>query len=270
MSTKFHDVLTSPPPSGRPVPLILDHASFGSARLLHGATVPWSEPVECQSYFGQAEGLLRPDATLVDVGAAYTHLLATRRDLLGAMGARSRVGYALKTMLADDALADSVTGVVRVLAETSRLPLVLQIPAPLRWLALTVAAMAEGDPAALTGDHAESASMYIADWLRRVDSLPVTLLLLDGRRDDHPALADLAEDDLDSYAPLINAADHYRWGLALRTDDRIDLHGSDAAGAVLPGSFWVGEQAPPGSLLLGEVPADAEPELVLERLASLA
>ena len=162
-----------------------------------------------------------------------------------------------------------MTGVARVLAETSRLPLVLQIPAPLRWLALTVAAMGDGDPAALTVDHAESASMYLADWLRRVDSLPVTLLLLDGRRDDHPALAHVAADDLDSYVPLINAADHYRWGLALRTDDRIHLHGSDAAGVVLPGSFWVDQQAPVGPLLLAEVPADAEPERVLERLASL-
>jgi hypothetical protein len=269
MSTKFHDVLTSPP-SGRAVPLILDHVSFGSARLLHGAAMPWSEAVDCQNYYGQAEGLLRPDATLIDVGAAYIHHLAMRRDLLGAMGARSRVGYALKTMLADDALADSVTAVVRVLAETSRLPLVLQVPAPLRWLALTVAAMAEGEPGALTGEHAESASMYIADWLRRFASLPVTLLLLDGRRDDHPALAGLAADDLDSYAPLINAADHYRWGLALRTDDKVHLHGSDAQGVVLPGSFWVDEQAPQASLMLGEVPADAEPGHVLERLASLA
>jgi hypothetical protein len=268
MATKFDDVLTSPP-SGRAVPLILDHASFGSARLLHGATVPWSEPVECQSYFGQAESLLRPDATLVDIGAAYTHHLAMRPDLAEAMGARGRVGFPLKTMLADDILADSVTGVVRVLAETSRLPLVLQLPAPMRWLALTSAAVGHGDLAALTVDHAESASMYLADWLRRVDSLPVTLLLLDGRRDDHHALADVIADDLDSYAPLINSADHYRWGLALRTDDRLHLHASDAAGVVLPSSFWVDQQAPAGRLFLAEVPADAEPERVLERLASL-
>jgi hypothetical protein len=268
MATKFDDVLTSPP-SGRAVPLILDHASFGSARLLHGATVPWSEPVECQSYFGQAERLLRPDATLVDIGAAYTHHLAMRPDLVEAMGARSRVGFALKTMLADDTLADAVTGIVRVLAETSRLPLVLQLPAPLRWLALTSAAVGHGDPAALTVDHGESASIYVADWLRRVDSLPVALLLLDGRRGDDYALADVAADDLDSYAPVINAADHYRWGLALRMDDRLQLHGHDAAGVVLPSSFWVDQQAPSAGLLLGEVPADAEPERVLDRLASL-
>ena len=112
--------------------------------------------------------------------------------------------------------------------------------------------------------------MYIADWLRRIDSLPVTLLLLDGRRDDHRGLADVVADDLDAYTPLINAADHYRWGLALRTDDNVRIFGSDAAGAVLPSSFWVDQQAPAGPLLLGEVPVDVEPERVLERLASIA
>ncbi len=268
MPTKFDDVLTSPP-SGRAVPLILDHASFGSARLLHGAAVPWSEPVECQSYFGQAQGLLRPDVTLVDVAAAYAHHLVTRPALVEAMRARSRVGYALKTMLADDDLANAVAGVVRVLAETSRLPFVLQLPSPLRWLALTATAVGNGDPTALSADQAESASMYLADWLRRVDSLPVALLLLDGRRDDNRALAEVVADDLDAYTPLINAAHHYRWGLALRTDDRIQLHGSNATGVVLPRSFWVDQRAPSGPLLLGEVPADAEPEQVLERLASL-
>jgi hypothetical protein len=269
MPTQFDDVLARPP-SGRAVPLILDHASFGSARLLRGAPVPWSAPVECQSYFGQAQGLLRPDATLVDVGAAYAQHLAGRPDLVEAMAARTRTGYALKVLLGDDRMADAVAGVVRVLAETSRLPLVLQVPAPLRWLALTSTTAGHGDPATLAVDDGESAAMYLADWLRRVDSLPIALLLLDGRRHDDRTLADLVADDLDAYTPLINAADHYRWGLALRTDDRLQLHGSDVAGVVLPRSFWVDQQAPQGQLLLGEVPGDAEPEQVLARLASLA
>jgi hypothetical protein len=268
MSTKFDDVLTSPP-SGRAAPLILDHASFGSARLLHGSPVPWTEPVECQSYFGQAQGLLRPDATLVDVGAAYAQHLAGRPELVEAMGARSRTGYGLKTLLADDALADAVVGVAQVLAETNQQPLVLQLPAPLRWLALTQQATGLTDVAALEPDHGESASMYVADWLRRFGALPVTLLLLDGRRADNPALTGLVADDLSAYSPLVNAAAHYRWGLAMRTDDQLELHGSDVAGAVLPPSFWVDQPAPEARVLLAEVPGDAEPEGVLQRLASL-
>jgi hypothetical protein len=269
MTTKFHEVITNPP-SGRTVPVILDHTSFGSARLLHGAAVPWAEPVECQVYFGQAQGLLRPDMTLVDLGAAYAQHLVGRPDLTAAMGARSRAGYALKTLLADEAASEAVLGVVRVLAETSKLPLVLQVPAPLRWLALTSSVAGHADPGALTPDHGESASVYVADWLRRVESVPVALLLLDGRRRDDSAVLEVVPEDLATYTPLINAADHYRWGLALRDDDQLQLHGMDAAGVILPPSFWVDQPAPQGSVLFAEVPEHAEPEHVLERLATLS
>lgn len=269
MTTKFHEVITSPP-SGRTVPVILDHTAFGSARLLHGAPVPWAEPVECQVYFGQAQGLLRPDMTLVDVGAAYAQHLVGRPDLIAAMGARSRAGYALKTLLADDAASEAVVGLVRVLAETSKLPLVLQVPAPLRWLALSSAAAGHDEPGELTTDHGESASVYLADWLRRVSSLPLALLLLDGRRRDDSTLLEVVAEELAAYTPLINAADHYRWGLALRGDDQLQLHGTDAAGVVLPPSFWVDQPAPPGCVLFAEVPEHAEPEHVLERLATLS
>jgi hypothetical protein len=268
MSTKFDDVLSNPP-SGRSVPLILDHAAFGSARLLHGASVPWSEPVECQSYFGQAQGLLRPDVTLVDLGAAYAQHLEGRPDLAEAMGARSRMGYALKTLLADDALAEAIVGVTRILAETNQQPLVLQVPAPLRWLALTGNTTGQTDVTAIDLDHGESASMYLADWLRRFGALPVTLLLLDGRRDDDPALSGLVAEDLLAYSPLGNAAAHYRWGLALRTDDTLELPGTSDDGVVLPPSFWVDEPAPRAPVLLAEIPCDAEPELVLSRLGTL-
>jgi hypothetical protein len=269
MSTKFDEVLSSPP-SGRSAPLILDHATFGSARLLNGAPVPWLEPVECQRYFGQAQGLLRPDATLVDVGAAYAQHLALRPDLVETMGARDRTGYALKTLLADDALAEAVVDLVGTLSHTARQPLVLQVPAPLRWLALARSAAGRIDFSALDTDDGESASMYVADWLRRFGALPVTLLMLDGRRLDEPSLSTLVAEHLAAYSPLVNATEHYRWGLALRSDDALQLHGSQQRGAVLPASFWLDQPAPSARMLLADVPSDVEPEHVLERLASLS
>lgn len=268
MSTKFDDVLTSPA-SGRSVPLILDHASYGSARILRGAPVPWSEPVECQSYFGQAQSLLRPDTTLVDIGAAYAQQLAGRPDLVAAMGARSRTGYALKTLLADDELAAGVVRLVEVLGKTSREPVVVQVPAPLRWLALAQLISGKADFSGIEPDHGESAAMYLADWLRRFGELPITLLLLDGRRGDDPALAGLIEENLAAYTPVSNVVEHYRWGLALRSDDKLEFHGGQA-GAVVPASFWSDGIAPEGCALFAEVPADAEPELVLAKLALLS
>jgi hypothetical protein len=62
---------------------------------------------------------------------------------------------------------------------------------------------------------------------------------------------------------------HYRWGLALRTDVALELHGDEPAGAVVPPSFWADGVAPKAKILLAEIPGDAEPELVLARLAAL-
>jgi hypothetical protein len=268
MSTKFDAVLASAP-TGRAVPLILDHTAYGSARILRGAPVPWSEPAECQSYFGQAQGLLHPDLTLVDVEAVYAQHLAHRPDLIEAMGARSRTGFALKTLLADRDLAASVVRLVEVLGSSSRLPLALQIPAPLRWLALAQAPAGNPEVSMIEPDHGESASMYVADWLRRFETCPITLLILDGRRADHDGLDGLVDEDLATYSPVINAVDHYRWGLALRTDVALELHGDETGGAVVPPSFWVDGSPPGAKVLLAEIPGDAEPELVLARLATL-
>jgi hypothetical protein len=268
MSTTFDTVLTSPP-SGRATALIIDHTAYGTAVLLRGAPVPWSEPAACASYFGQAQGLLRPDTTLVDVGAAYSQHLANRPDLVEAMGARSRTGYALKTLLADDGLADAVVKLVAVLSETSRQPLVLHVPSPLRWLA-QAGLDAGGTLGKIEADHGEQASMYLSDWLRRFSSLPVALVLLDGRRDNDPALAGLPPDDLAAYTPIVNATEHYRWGLGLGTEDQVVVHGSAAVGAVVPPDFWTGSaDAPIGDFRFTIVPADVRPEHVLDRLQDL-
>jgi hypothetical protein len=269
MPTTF-DALRANPPSGRSTALILDHAAYGSTVLLRGAPVPWVSPADCAGYFGQAQGLLRPDATLVDVGAAYAQHLASRPGLVAAMGARSRTGFALKTLLADDDTAEAVGKLVTVLSETSRQPLVLEVPSPLRWLAQAQLTVGSTTLDNIEPEHGEQASMYVADWLRRFGTLPVTLLALDARRADRAPLAGLPADDLRAYTPLTNVADHFRWELGLRTDQQVTLHTSQARGVIVPDSFWATEgDVPAGDFLFAKVPADAEPERVLARLATL-
>jgi hypothetical protein len=269
MTITLGDILRRPS-STRTAPLILDHASFGSHRLLRDRPVPWTDPVSCQSYFGQAQSLFRPDATLVDVGAAYAQQLALRPELAEAMAARTRTGFALKTLLAYSGVSTEVAQLVRVLSQTSREPLVLQIPSPVRWLALAQLAAGASDLSGLQPDHAEGASMYVADWLRGFEDLPVAVLLLDARRDDVPGLAGLPADELTAYTPLTNLTGHYRWGLAMRTDDTLDIHGAPDGGVLLAESFWDDGAVPAASLMLGEVPTNLEPEQVLARLELLA
>jgi hypothetical protein len=269
MTTSFDSLIASPP-SGRAAALLLDHSRYGSRRLLLGGPVPWTDPVSCSAFFGQAQGLLRPDTTLVDVGEAYSQHLAARPDLTTAMGVRARTGYALKTLLADPDLAGAVHALVTVLSQTSRQPLVLEVPSPLRWLAAAQLAAGGHDLSGIEPEHGEAASMYMSDWLRRFGSLPVALLLLDARRGHDPDLKTLPDDVLAAYTPLLNAAGHYRWALGLRTDQHVEVSGTTPAGVVVQETYWNDDTpAPPGAFRLADIPADIEPEQVLARLADL-
>ena len=263
MSTPFTAVVQSPP-SGRSTALALDAADYAQRVILRGAAVPWQDVTQYVNFLGQVEGLLRPDVRLVDLGAFYADALTRRPELPEAMAARSRTGYALKILLADEELASAAHELLAVATQTSRLPLAVQVPSPLTWLARTHVATG-GAAADLDTDHGENASMYYADWLRRFSMLPVSLLLLDGRADD---LDGIPVEDLAAYTPLHNAAEHYRWPLGLRTADGVTLHGQDLKGVVVPSAYWTekGVPVPEGDFGLAEIPAGAEPETVLARL----
>ena len=268
MPTPF-DALIAAPPSGRSIALVLDHASYGSQRLLRGDPVPWTDPVACAAYFVRAQSLLEPDVALVDLGEAVTQHLAGASSLVKAMSARPRVGFALKALLADEDLAVKLHTLVRVLSQTCRQPLVLQIPTPLRWLAICQVAVANDDLSAIDAERAEGAAVFVSDWLRRFGALPIALLLLDARN-TNPILAALPEEDLTCYPPLRNATAHYRWSLALRTEQSVTVAGSAGVGVVLPETFWTdGTPAGRGAFRMATVPFDAQPERVLARLRDL-
>lgn len=63
----------------------------------------------------------------------------------------------------------------------------------------------------------------------------------------------------------------YRWALARRWPERVQVIGSAITGTVVPQDFWrvEAQDAPSGDFLLAEIPADAVPETVLSRLGSL-
>lgn len=240
--------------------LVLDALDYGRAVVLQGTAVPW-EPLAHVRFLGQLAALLRPDRTLVDAGALVAEALAGRPELIEAMGARSRTGYALRTLLADEAIAGSVQEVLRIAAGSGARPLVLQVPSPAAWL-LQTARLAGADDE-FDADDAENASVYVADWLRRFADSKVEAVVLDGRA------AEQAE-SLGDYGPLVGLADHYRWGLALRGASSAEARTGSAA--VLAPGYWTGEEVPvpEADLLFAQIPADAEPERVLELRGALA
>jgi len=261
--------IISTPPSGRRTAVIIDHQRYAQAVILRGQRIPWGDAVAYSGFFGQAQGLLKSDATLLDLGALYDFFLASEDRLKDAMSARSRIGYSLKILLGDRATAEKTLEFATVLAQTSRPPLVLQIPAPALWLARTHQLAGAGSRQQLDVDHAERAAMYVADWLRNLSALPVSLLLLDARPGDE---ADLPTVDLAGYTPVSNITDHYRWALGQRTDEGVTLAEASTTGVAVPPSYWLSTDADPpvGDYLIADIPADAVPETVLAQLARLS
>jgi hypothetical protein len=260
--------IVSAPPSGRGTALIIDHQQYAQAVILRGKPIPWADPTAYSQFFGQAQGLLKPDATLVDLGALYDYALASNDALKASLSARSRTGYALKTLLADEKAAGAALELASVVSQTSAAPLVLQIPSPMLWLALTHVLSGAGTVTDLSVDHAENAAMYVADWLRRLSKLPVSLLLLDER---WAGTGELPLVNSSAYTPVSNVTDHYRWALARRTHYRVEILGSTVTGTMVPQDYWLSEEAsaPSGNFLFAQIPADAIPETVLSQLAKL-
>jgi hypothetical protein len=262
--------ILSSPPSGRVTAVVIDHQQYAQTVILRGRPIPWSDAADYSQFIGQAQGLLRPDTTLLDLGAFYAHALATDERLRSSLSARNRRGYALKTLLADGRTANAALELATAVAQTSAAPLVLQIPSPMLWLALTHELSGAGSAADLDSDSAENAAVYVAEWLRRLSELPVAVLLLDDRWTGAGHLPTVHDA---SYTPVSNVTEHYRWALARRWPERVHIIGSNVTGTVVPQDFWRAQAqgvAPSGDFLFAEIPADAVPETVLSRLGSLS
>jgi hypothetical protein len=155
-----------------------------------------------------------------------------------------------------------------VVSQTSASPLVLQIPSPMLWLALTHELSGAGTVSDLTIDDAENAAMHIAGWLRRLSMLPVSMLLLDER---WPGSGFMPLVDSSAYTPVSNVTGNYRWTLARRTREGVNVLGSAVTGALVPQDYWLSDakSTSAGDFLFAEIPAHAVPETVLSQLAKL-
>jgi hypothetical protein len=272
------------PPSGRARPVWFDAAAYGRARLLGGGDVPWPSPAELSSFFAKIGGMFHSDAILVDLADLFAQRTTADQQLRAAMAARSRPGYALRTLLGDEQARGTAMEAVRVLAATSGpVPLVLSTPTPGRWL-VAAAQRAGSDPGPPDVSQAETAAIYCADFLRIFAGTGVDGLLLDGGR--VPA-GELIHPE--AYRPVLNVAGHYEWPVLIRTDAAAAWpHGPVPGVAVWLGSagpdepsgrwgmvagpdFWDGATPPAEArLVLAPVPAEAEPEAVMKQVRALA
>jgi hypothetical protein len=145
---------------------------------------------------------------------------------------------------------------------------VLAVPSPARWLAQ--AHRVAGSPLEVVDeDDADKASMYVAEWLGRLGSLPVGLLLLDACGGGDETLIETKE-DLEGYTAITNVADHFGWSVAVRRDEAVEVRHEEPRIGLVPESFWLGgADLPDGAALIATIPAAASPERVLDQLALL-
>ena len=272
------------PPSGRARPIWFDAAAYSQAKLLGGGPVPWHSPAEVTAFFGKAQAMFGSDAILVDIADLFAQRAAADQALRTAMAARSRPGYALRTLLGDEQARARAAEAVRALAATSgAVPLVLTAPAPGRWL-VAAAQLAGSDPGRPDAAQAETAAMYCADFLRTFAGAGVDGLLLD----DGPVPVDELIHP-EAYRPVLNIADHYEWTVLVQTDAAAAWpHGpvpgvalwlgragpgqpSGRWGVVAGSGFWEGTDPPAeADFVLAAVPAHADPEAVMKRVRALA
>jgi hypothetical protein len=284
------------PPSGRSQATWFDSLAYCRAKLLSGGPVPWDSPGEVTAFFGKAQGMFRSDALLVDLGDLLAWRVADDGALRTAMAARSRPGYALRTLLGDEqARAAAAEAVTAVAASARVVPVVLSLPSPARWLAVAAdqaagsGAAPEAGPGAAPPDpdHAETAAMYAADFLRTFAGRGVNGLLLD---EGPTAVGDLTHPE--AYRPVLNVADHYGWPVLISAGNALAWPFGEVTGVaawlgldqgathpraagcwgiVASAGFWTGTDPPAAAdLVLAAVPAEADPDTVMQRVRALS
>ncbi|NKF21859.1 hypothetical protein [Solimonas marina] len=261
-------------------PLWLDYADYAGA-LLAGGQAPWLDVSALVAWQRKAQGLLRSDVVELPLGAVAAAWLDAHATLRDAMAAKRRVGYPLRTLLADDDLRHHLAELAGGLrASFASQPLAIACPSPRRWLLESYRA-AHGEVPEFDDDDVDSAAVYLADFLRLFGEIGIDVLLLQESLDSAPS--DAAS--LACCQPVLNVAAHYRWIVGMATpagrcegDASLDFVVAPEAverryvAQQIPAAFWTGAavpDCPAGGFRYAGIPRDAQPEAVLQRLASL-
>lgn len=285
MSQSLIEIL--PGKGGSGLRVWLKSSAYTTRLLLGEGRDPWVGPAQFLSYFNQAQGLLRPDVAVVEVGDLFDSWVVRHPELRDEMGSKRRLSFPLRKLLESEGprlvLAEVVDAVIGSLR--GQTPLVLAMPSPKHWLIQANQHVGRND-VELDQDSIEDAAMYVADLVRAVSTSPVGGILLE----EHPNNAQMGDFDLEYFRPLINVARHYRWAIAVRPNcDRVisspiladfdavlskTTYASEpvSTGVDVSDLLWSGQKPPSigkDQFYFVEIPETQKPEFVLDSLASL-
>lgn len=265
---------------GKAVIVWLDTADY-SAALLGKGDVPWLDVAEFLAFQRKAQSLLKPDVIALPLAPVCMAWLAAYPALAAMMGSKSRVAFALKTLLADEALRAHLVELAGGLrASVTGAIVALALPSPRAWLELAYAQAHAGAQVDLTDDEVDGAAVYVADFLRGFASCGIDALLLIEAPGFTPANAEAVA----LYQAVLNVARNYRWDVGVKVEGALaegvvaaldyaiaaSPPASPRCGIMIDAGFWSGKAAvPTNTFRYAAIPAEANPETVLERLAAL-
>ena len=270
---------------------------FSYAKKLFAGTEEnlWKNPASFLSFYSQAQGLLRSDILILPIEYFYTAYLSDHPDLLEQWKGK-KAKFVLKKLLAQEEPRDIIVEVLSGLSHlySDRHPIVLMLPSPQHWLLQIQQIESLGSHHSLSSDDIDSASIYLADYLRKFSNSGLSGIVLE---ECSTLIIDPIE-ALGLYRPISNVAEHYQWAMGLQIEDQIKemaslnekidfilYEGTNLStigtlcdkgipcGGGLDKAFWTGEiatdQLEVKGLAYGTIPEDAQPEKVLERLRKL-
>lgn len=252
----------------------VDSWAYCTRLFLEGKRLDWGNRAKVDEFVRKSDALIDSDVVTLPLHDFLQHALAQSPGLASAMGQKSRSGYALKTLLRDENLRQQFHEAVQVVVgAVPTKPVMIGVPAPRNLLAWAFEAAHQRRLEEITVDHADSASVYLSDFISSLSGLGVSGVFVEEGCADEEAWRHEAE----IYVPLRNVTAHQHWQLGLRlgflpTDKEgqkaFDFVVTPAANAStglwLDDCFWSGQLEPAeGRLRYGLIPAQANPETVL-------
>lgn len=275
----------------------LDSITYANRLFAGGKQELWRDPTFLISVLSQAQGLLQSDVIHFPLHQVYAAWVETQsQEVERWIGKRPT--FALKKLLASEVTRNIVIDVLKGMTNVNRdsKPLVLSLGSPQKWLQWMSEIVRPGEDPSISHDDVDSASMYLADYLRTYSTTGISAIVLEEAV--HPPIG--LDEVIELYQPILNLAGHYQWsvGLSLAGESNqwtginehvgFTLFGESttptlfpywqqgkAIGGGLNQAFWMrnekvdGSKLPPEALLFGTIPEEANPEMVLEHLKEL-
>ena len=262
-------------------PLWVDATAY-AGRLLAGGHPPWRDVPAAVAWHRDTQALIKSDVVALLVAPVAQAWYDSDRELSASMRAKRRVTGPIKALLAHDSLRRHLVELVEALRGSYReQPLALALPSPRRWVAEAYRIAFDERPE-LGEDEIDTDAMYLADFLRIFAESRLDIVLFEESADDEPH----GPEEVEWYRSAINLAAHYGWDVGNYLPAAAHYRGGGSAlafliaprvfpgppvGLVVPKQWWQYgplPECPAQGFRFTEVPIDAEPETVLERLAA--